>query len=380
MKWRKMNYGACAVLAFAASHIGGIACGHDRLVAIEILDAGEGGIANQGTGGFSNQGTGGSPNQGTGGGTSGCTLDNSPCGANQECCSGECVGHVCQSSPIPTCRQKGVKCIVPSDCCSKACPQDVPVDQRQCPVVSSCSLAGEPCLLNSDCCSGACADPGTGTPSCQSVDGCKPVGEICTTAADCCSVTCGIDSTSQVTHCVSGFPGCLPAGEICDPTQPRCCSDFHGGGGGAGGGPGSGFGGGPGAGLGGAPPFGLDGGPPMGLCQLTDIGVYRCMTRPQCAQNGPCRLHEECCSRYCLPTPSGTLACQACADLDRPCIAARDCCDPNASCVSGICKLTGAPCKQLGASCSSSGEGECCAKNCQPGLTAAMTCVVSAAQ
>ena len=334
--------------------------------------AGVGGIANQSTGGIATGGvatggvaTGGVATGGVGEGTAACTLDNSSCGDNQECCSGVCFGHVCQSPP--TCREGGMSCIVPSDCCSKACPQDVPVNERRCPVVSSCSLAGEPCLVNSDCCSRACADPGTGTPSCQSVDGCKPVGETCTTATDCCSA-CEFDSISQVSHCVSGSAACLPPGEICDPAQPRCCSDLQGGG----------FGGGPNTGLGGGTSTGLGGAPPVGLCQLTNVGVYRCMTRPQCAQNGPCRLHEECCSRYCLPTPSGKLACQACADLDRPCIAARDCCDPNASCVSGVCKLTGAPCKQLGAACLSSGE--CCAKNCQPGLTAALTCVVPATQ
>jgi len=336
-----------------------LACGHDRIVVVpnDPVDSGNratGGVgtSDAGTGGAgtSEVGTGGNPTQGQGGSTSACVLDNSSCNGNLDCCSGLCEVHVCQA--LPTCRGIGQTCSVASDCCSLSCP---PVDHK-CPAISACAVAGEPCTLNSECCSGACADPGTGSSTCQPLDGCRPVGELCS-STECCSLSCAVDATLGISHCVPRISPCIPVGELCRQGDV-CCGDQ------------------PGAGAGGAPT--------QGVCQQTSFGVSRCMGRQpnsQCKPDGPCSIHEDCCSRYCLPTSSGfpAFACSpSCAGVGESCTASRDCCN-NASCIYGACRDSGLNCRQIGVGCSI--PSECCSGACAIGkLSGTATCVVPASQ
>ena len=194
MTRRKVSQFYVASLAILASYPGSLACGHDRLVAVEYSDAGNA----------------------TGGSTS-LALDNQPCTVDNDCYSGYCdssgTQHTCQERP--SCDKAGDPCNKDADCCSGVCPTAT----LHCSQMTSCHIVGQDCTTNVECCSGACADSGTGTKKCQALDGCKPVGETCALNADCCSSTAET-SANNLCHCVPPIAtnpplSCLPEGEIC---------------------------------------------------------------------------------------------------------------------------------------------------------------------
>ncbi len=277
-------------------------------------------------------------------GTGKCAMSSSSCQRDADCCSGLCQsvgsGRICQAPP--TCRASGDTCATGADCCSHVCGSD-----NLCPPISGCAIVGEPCATNLDCCSGACSNPGTGIAACQPLDGCLPAGEICSLGSDCCSQSCLLDSTLGIGRCTPAS-NCAAVGEVCTntPTGNNCC---------------------------GAPPGG--GGGFQG-CILTSAGVFRCMAPTKTGQcmtdSSICQIHEQCCSRFCLPSASGQLTCTAgCAMVGARCGASRDCCN-NASCIDGSCKLTGIACQQLGVSCGTGAD--CCSAVCDANK---MTCFVS---
>ncbi len=305
------------------------ACGRDRLTA--VADEVDAAVFD------SNR------NQASGGSSSICGMLNASCTTGSDCCSGLCesVGpnRICLAPP--TCRAGGDTCVTGADCCSHVCGPD-----HLCPSIFGCAIAGEPCATNANCCSGACSDPGTGTRTCQALDGCLPIGEICSLGSDCCSQSCVLDSSVGIGRC-SPAPNCAAIGEICTTLPPMtpCC---------------------------GSAPVG---GPSLGTCQVTGAGVTRCMTPSPFGQcmtaSSVCQIHEQCCSRFCLPTDTGQFMCaNGCSATGARCGASRDCCD-DASCINGTCQMTGISCRQIGVNCSTGAD--CCSTICDPGK---MTCVV----
>jgi hypothetical protein len=262
------------------------ACGRERLVAVELLDASSSGGSPSG-GGSSGGGS-------SGGGSSG----GGSCGApNASCDSGV-------STP-PNCRVRGTAC-----------------------------------NTSAECCSGACSDPGTGISTCQALDGCLPTGELCGSGTECCSQICS--SSAGVPRCQPA-PNCVAIGDVCtrSPQGSNCCSGFSGG-----------------------PGPGRD-----ESCEISSAGVSRCMMLSfmgQClSDSSKCHIHEECCSRFCLPNDSGQFTCApGCAAAGARCGASRDCCNSTSgtSCVDGTCQSTGGQCRQLGVDCGT--NEDCCSRRC----------------
>jgi hypothetical protein len=312
------------LLALAA-----VACGRDRLVAIDTRTYEVIGTGGSAANASSTHGAAGSLNFGQ---TSSpqppeCGRVGSQCSGNESCCSKICFNGVCM--PLPTCGNGGDSCNSAVDCCSGVCGED-----GRCPYHSGCLLIGESCETPANCCSAACSDNGTGRRTCQPLDGCRATGEKCTRSGpgECCSESCVYDTSARFTRCAAAAnPTCLGSGEICGTDGRPCCDS-------------------------------------SATCYLTGTGVSRCALLPQdCPNDGaPCRMASDCCSHFCLPRPDGQLACApGCATFGAACRGSRDCCMPSACTSStanfGTCQVL-TFCRQLGQPCDNAEE--CCSGNC----------------
>jgi hypothetical protein len=146
-----------------------------------------------------------------GGGGGSCLKLGSACIANGDCCSADCINHLCS---YPPCTSDGLKCGVNGDCCSQSC-----VNGACAGLTSACKTLGNACGGPADCCSGNCV---AGT--CQASSFCGQLNEACSQATDCCSGVCTKSGTQALGTC--GYPpgggaNCgMPDGLLCGGSGP----------------------------------------------------------------------------------------------------------------------------------------------------------------
>ncbi|NMC71006.1 MAG: hypothetical protein GYA57_13210 [Myxococcales bacterium] len=348
------------------------------------------------------------------------------CTTSADCCTGSCIGGVCNSG-YGLCESPGESCVSPAECCSGRCEVTASGTREcvgtgvceaeggaclfsadccsawcvagACAVGSTCHLVSEPCANNYECCSGICDSR---THTCASVGGtCTPLYEVCTSDNGCCSGFCdggrcgigffcrapgelcneGADCCNGI--CVGASPplpgrcaflgGCYTVGTPCTGNRNCCskaCVD-------------------PGTGvrvctyLSGCRPMGeictTDAECCGGLCRPDDRGLsMRCQNPPGCQPAGEmcfAGATNNCCggSEYCRPTIAGVYRCWAPGWTD--CLPEGDLCHFGDECCSGVCTLwpdgfyrCGATCVPNGGPCTS--DFDCCEGVCRDGVCA----------
>ncbi len=308
----------------SATNVGGPDGGLDGT----LHDGSKDGAGGDGKGHHDGAGGGdGSGKEGGGGkdGSGGACLNvGAACATPGDCCSGNCVGKVCE---VPSCTSDGKACKTDGDCCSGSCGSG----GTCAPLNTSCKTLGNSCSGDADCCSKLCKGG-----VCSASSFCAQNGDVCTTNGDCCGGLCTIMSGGTKGTCSQ------PAGHAsnCTAVDGTLCGGLVG-----------------------------DGG-----TILDEAGL------PSCG--------GACCSRLCAPyAPTGVLICQpatGCHVVGDLCTKDSDCCgsaglpgspkkpvtcDITPPATVGVCrnpmmcKPNGDVCKLSFTSCNASCD--CCSGNCE---------------
>lgn len=124
-----------------------------------------------------------------------CTPNGGPCMTGPNCCSGTCVGGVCQNA----CTPDGGMCNSSFECCSGSCNGGV--------CQEACSPDGTTCGSDPECCSGNCIGGFCGFSQCPS-DGSEcgdcVAQSCCTQVLDCFGNPDCIDDITCFFGCVGG--------------------------------------------------------------------------------------------------------------------------------------------------------------------------------
>jgi len=267
-----------------------------------------------------------------------CHPFGSNCASNSECCTGACYA---------TCGQPaGQPCLMPSDCTSYVCTNDV------------CACGEGYCATGADCCGGiSCTLYFDLFPGIQVGYCCNEVGGACQGPADCCDGNC-VNGTCQ---CLATAGGCRNDNDCCS----GICASQQGGEGG-----GTACRNGPGEACQG--PYDCD------TANCVDGGCGIC-TGPE----GPCSATADCCSGLVCSTYFSNPSAQwCCAPGGAPCDG--NCC--SGACTDGVCVCStggcgnsqaccaGGACLKSGpdsvACCQTNGQfclsdDECCSRNCK---------------
>lgn len=125
-----------------------------------------------------------------------CAQNGSMCAAGPNCCSGNCVGGICQKA----CNPDGGTCIGFADCCSGVCANGTCGQQ--------CKADGFACMTPGECCTGQCANGVCGAQQCPSGGGaCNDC-----VASQCCGQ---LQSCFQSPNCINDvtcFTTCIQNG------------------------------------------------------------------------------------------------------------------------------------------------------------------------
>ena len=112
-----------------------------------------------------------------------CIPGGALCGADFQCCSGDCNDGVCQGGGGGQCKGQGQYCSSDYQCCSGDC---VYGTCQYGGGGGQCKGQGQYCSSDYQCCSGECA---YGT--CQyGQTGCRQAGQLCGYGSQCCSGFC----------------------------------------------------------------------------------------------------------------------------------------------------------------------------------------------
>jgi hypothetical protein len=125
-----------------------------------------------------------------------CAQNGQMCATGANCCSGTCVGGICQNA----CQPDGGPCMNFQDCCSGVCAQGKCGTQ--------CKQDGTGCMLGSECCSGSCNAGTCGNQACPS-DG-STCGNC--VASSCCSQLLGCFQNPSCINNVTCFLQCITGG------------------------------------------------------------------------------------------------------------------------------------------------------------------------
>ena len=162
-----------------------------------------------------------------------CVADGQACSASADCCGGSCVGGAC-AALSGDCKSLNNPCNSASDCCSGLC------TNGQCGASSFCAQNGDVCGQGTDCCSGVCLKPDggglygacapapTGSANCTLTDGMLCAGQAISDGGgvppcggSCCSRLCAPYGPTGVMVCQPAS-GCHVVGDLCT-TDGDCC-------------------------------------------------------------------------------------------------------------------------------------------------------------
>jgi hypothetical protein len=278
-----------------------------------------------------------------------CKTAGNACNGGAECCSTVCNNHVC-SLRGSYCAQSGDVCYRDTDCCIGSCALAPGGVVGTCGANGTCAVGGTACNSCGTCCSGVCAPFGSlGSMICTASTGCRTAGDSCVSASDCCggagsgvpgdgNGSCAPVAGASLGHCSN--QGCAPEGTTCHNAGSLCS-------------------------VSGRQDCCVAGGATK-MCKADVLDSSRCYGLTTCqAAAQPCANDTDCCGAYCVPNGSGILSC-----VSASCIASGAACSSTSQCCRGLtCVMpTGSvrgACRSLGATCALYGQActlmsDCC--------------------